>query len=88
MQEPLCQFGRPISTLKDQENVASLQAPDAQDMATVQILQDLSCQSNNNQEDLVTSLRLQSKNSRTMLYSSKKKIEALAFEHKIKMVQL
>ena len=75
---------REANTLKDRENVAAQQVPDARDMATVQILQDLTSQSNISQEDLVTSLRLQLKNCRTMLYRPRKKIEALTFEHKKK----
>ena len=69
---------------EDQENMASPHVLDARDVATVQMLQDLSSQSNISQEDLVTSLRQQLKNSRTMLYRSRKKIEALALEHKKK----
>ena len=77
---------READTLEDQENMASPHVLDARDVATVQMLQDLSSQSNISQEDLVTSLRQQLKNSRTMLYRSRKKIEALAVEHKKKMV--
>ena len=77
---------REAGTLEDQENMASPHVLDARDVATVQMLQDLSSQSNIRQEDLVSSLRQQLKNSRTMLYRSRKKIEALALEHKKKMV--
>ena len=75
---------READTLEDKENVASQQIPDARDIATVQILQDMSSQSNISQEVLVTSHRLQLKNCRTMLYRSWKKIEALTLEHKKK----
>ena len=75
---------READTLEDKENVASQQIPDARDIATVQILQDLSSQSNISQEDIVTSHRLQLKNCRTMIYRSRKKIEALTLEHKKK----
>ena len=83
--------GEPISiraadTLEDQENVASRRIIDARDMATAQILQDLSSKPNISQEDLVTSLHSQLKSSRNMLYRSRKKMEALALEHKKKMV--
>ena len=83
--------GEPISiraadTLEDQENVASRQVTDARDIATAQILQDLSSKPNISQEDLVTSLRSQLKNSGRRLYRSRKKMEALALEHKKKMV--
>ena len=77
---------REAGTLEGQENMASPHVLDARDVATVQMLQDLSSESNIRQEDLVTSLRQQLKNSRTMLYRSRKKIEALAVEHKKKMV--
>ena len=47
--------------IEDQENVAPLHVLYARDVATVQMLQDLSSQSNISQEDLVTSLCLQLK---------------------------
>ena len=62
--------------------MASLHVLDARDVATVQMLQYLSSQSNISQEDLVTSLCLQLKNSRDMLHRLRKKTEALALEHK------
>ena len=75
---------RAADTLEDRENVASLHVLDAQDVATVHMLQDVSSQSNISQEDIVTSLRLQLKNRQDMLHRSRKKIKALALEHKKK----
>ena len=77
---------RTADTLENQENAVLLHALDARDVATVQVLQDLSSQPNISQEDLVTSLRLQLKNRQDMLHRLRKKIKALALEHKKKMV--
>ena len=79
---------REAGSLEDQENVASTHVLDARDVATMQMLQDLSSTSNISQEDLVTSLRQQLKNSWDMLQRSRKKTEALALEHKTMVGQI